>query len=773
MTRYRLRTFGTLALAGREDDTLLGKHGHQHRRLALLAVLAAAGEQGRSRDQLLHLFWPDGTQSLGRHSLEQLLYAIRRSIDEAVFAGVNPVRLNPEVVSSEVAEFQGALARGDLEGAVEVYRGPFLDGFYLSDAPEFERWLDAERARLERSYSSALERLAQSAAAAQDHATAARWWRKLAETDPVCSQNATGLIRALMNAGDHAAALQYAEQYEAVVAQELGTSVGPAVASLVAEVRASTTTGRIAVLKSPPPPRRPRPHAGPVPAGAMPVEQLPPPRSPRRRAAPYAIGAVVIIVIIAAASLRTMLGDSAPQPAAGRSIAVLPLANVSGDQQDAALVDGLSEELIAVLAKIPNLRVIGRTSAFAFKNSNAGVRRIADSLGVSNILEGGVQKAGSRLRVQVRLVDARDGSTRWSEIYDRELKDIFSLQSDIAGAVARELDLRLGEGTLARIKRGSTRNVAAYELYLRGNDPGRFRTDSSARAALEYFRQALALDSNYAAAYAGLALMHKRIALGDDPELSRPDRLALAEQAALKAIALDDSSGEAHEALSFVRRDNYELAPAETELKRAVALEPTNARFHEGLVQLYAMTQRPAEALVEARRALELDPLSPTANAEVADALLANDRCDAALAQLEKLRPLRPPLNRAGLIAAECYEQKQMWPEAIAEIQRITVNGGPLGQALLGYMLGRGGRTEEARRILAEMLDPSRRTNGGAFDVALVYIGLGDNDQAFAWLNKAVDDRSLGFEWMHTTVDDLQRDPRFEKIRRRIGLPQR
>jgi tetratricopeptide (TPR) repeat protein len=173
---------------------------------------------------------------------------------------------------------------------------------------------------------------------------------------------------------------------------------------------------------------------------------------------------------------------------------------------------------------------------------------------------------------------------------------------------------------------------------------------------------------------------------------------------------------------------------------------------------------------VEARRALELDPLSPTANAELADALLANDRCDEALAQLEKLRSLRPPLNRAGQIAAECYGQKQMWPEAIAEIQRITVNGGPRGQAFLGYVLGRGGRTEEARRILAEMLDRSRRTNGGAFDVALVYIGLGDNDQAFAWLNKAVDDRSLGFEWMHTIVDDLQRDPRFEKLRPRIGL---
>jgi TolB-like protein/DNA-binding SARP family transcriptional activator len=767
--RYRLRTFGTLALAGPEDDTLLGKHGHQHRRLALLSVLAAAGEQGRSRDQLLVLFWPDASQPHARHSLEQLLYAIRSSIDEAVFAGVNPVRLNPDVVSSDVGDFQAALERGDLEGAVEEYRGPFLDGFYLGDAPEFEQWLDAERGRLERSYSGALERLAQISEAAQDHATTVRWWRKLAETDRVSSKNASGLIRALMNAGDHASALQHAERYEAVVEQELGTSVGPAVANLVAEVRAKTKTERVAGLKPPPLPPRQKPHGVPVLADET-IDQPPPPRNPRRRSASYVLGVLVIFAVIATAAwLRTSLGHSAPRPAPARSIAVLPFANVSGEQHDAALVDGLAEELIAVLARIPNLRVIGSTSAFAFRNSNVGVRRIADSLGVSNILEGGVQRAGSRLRVTVRLVDARDGSTRWSEAYDRELKDIFSVQSEIAGAVARELDLRLGKSALARIKRGSTRNVAAYELYLRGNDPVRFRTDSAARAALEYFRQAVALDSNYAAAYAGLAVMHKRVA-EDDPELSRPDRLALAEQAALKAIALDDSSGEAHEALGYVRRDNYQLAPAETEFKRAVALEPTNARFHEGLVQIYAMTQRPAKALVESRRALELDPLSPTANAEFANALLANDRCDEALAELEKLRSLRPPLNRAGLIAAECYAQKQMWPEAIAEIQRITVNGTPRGQALFGYMLGRGGRTDEARRILATMLDRSRRINGGAFEVALVYAGLGDNDQAFVWLDRAVDDRSLGFEWMHPMVDDLRRDPRFEKIGRRVGL---
>lgn len=266
--------------------------------------------------------------------------------------------------------------------------------------------------------------------------------------------------------------------------------------------------------------------------------------------------------------------------------------------------------------------------------------------------------------------------------------------------------------------------------------------------------------------------MHWRIGFGDDA-LSRSDRFALAEQAALKAVALDDSSAEAHEALSFVRRDNYELVSAAMELNRAVALEPTNARFHEGLVQLYAMTQRPAEALVEGRRALELDPLSPTANAELARALLVSDRCDEALAQLEKLRSLRPPLLRAGNIAAQCYARRQMWPQAIAEMQRISVNAGPPAQALLGYMLARAGRTDEARRILAAMLDRSRRISGGAFDVAMVYAGLGENDQAFRWLEKSLGDRSIRGDNLPAIIDGLRGDPRLDAFRRRAGLQKR
>jgi TolB-like protein/DNA-binding SARP family transcriptional activator len=777
-----LRALGALQLngpSGRDYDAVVA----QPKRLALLLHLAVAHRDGFARrDTLVGLFWPNLDDAHARNALRQALTFLRRALgdDVLVSRGSEEIGVSASSMETDVVLFDRACDAGDFAAALQLYKGDLLDGLFVSDiAPELERWIEDERARLRHRATDAAWKLVARREAEGNLELAAEHAHRGVALSPHDERGLRKLMTLLDRTADHDGAVRAYETFARRLADDLEVDPALETTALMREIRSRiggppvhTKTERTPLKSRPLVPRHGR-YAAPPPPEEMLAEQLPPPPSPLRRPAFYALGAVVIIVIIATASLRTMQGDSAPHPA-GRSIAVLPFANVSGDQQDAALVDGLSEELIAVLAKIPDLRVIGRTSAFAFKNSNVGARRIADSLGVSNIVEGGVQKAGSRLRVQVRLVDARDGSTRWSEIYDRELKDIFSVQSDIAGAIARELDLRLGDSTLARIKRGSTRNIAAYELYVRGNDQALFRTDSGSRAALEYFRQAVALDTNYAAGYAGLARMHKRIAFGDDPDhLSRPDRLALAEKAALKAIALDDSSGEAHESLSYIRRDNYELASAETELKRAVALDPTNARFREGLVQLYAMTQRPAEALEEARRAVELDPLSSTANAEVADALLANDRCDEALAQLDKLKSLQPPLNRAGLIAAECYAQKQMWPEAIAEIQRITVNGGPRGEALLGYMLGRGGRREEARRILAAMLDRSRRTNGGAFDVALVYIGLGDNDRAFAWLDKAVDDRSLGFQWLHTIVNGLRRDPRFEHLRQRVGLPKR
>jgi serine/threonine-protein kinase len=498
------------------------------------------------------------------------------------------------------------------------------------------------------------------------------------------------------------------------------------------------------------------------------------PRLSRRRAALLATGITAVVALIGTSLWLPERGaESAPPLSAGGrepSIAVLPLANLGADPRDAALADGKTEELIAILAKSGGLRVIASPSVFAFKGAQTDVRRIADSLGVSHVLEGDLLKIGSRLRIRVRLVDAGDGSTLWSETYDREFKDMLSVQGEIARTVARELDLRLAADTGTQLLRRQTQSIAAYELYLRGSDPTLPRSDSGVRESVGYYQQAIMADSTYAAAHAGLALAYVRLGSARDPDRPLHELYALAEEAAGKAIALDDSLAEAHLALGRARMAALDLGSAQTELERAIALDPTDWRFRGLLATLHIWAGRPLDALSEARRALEVDPLSPYANVWLAHALFVNRRCDDALAQLERLAAIRPPLRSAAAITGQCHAGKRMWPEAIGALRPQAESGDPLITALLGHTLARAGQREEARRILADLLARRSRTGSGAFEVAVVYAGLGDVDQAFTWLDRSIGDLSLKVHVMEPTFEDLQGDPRFERLRTRLGL---
>jgi serine/threonine-protein kinase len=351
---------------------------------------------------------------------------------------------------------------------------------------------------------------------------------------------------------------------------------------------------------------------------------------------------------------------------------------------------------------------------------------------------------------------------------------VFAVQDDIARAVARELGLRLAAAPGSPLRRPPTRNLAAYELYLRGSDRSLVRTDTGLRQGLEFFQRALALDSTYAAAWAGMARMYNVLVLysTDARTADRARYRALAEEAARKAVALDDSLAEAHQTLGAIRMYRLDLASAEHHLRRALALDPRRALTHEVLVRLLLWTGRPAEALAHAERALEIDPLSPSAHGDLARALLGTGRCDAALAELEKISGVRPPLARSAFVAAQCHARDGRWPEAIAALRPQAERGNRHALGLLGYMLARAGQRDEALRIQAGLLERRRRGTGEAFEVALVYAGLGDVDQAAAWLDRAVADGSLGFALMTVgpLFDDMRGDPRFERLRERIGL---
>ncbi|MEO7367216.1 MAG: serine/threonine-protein kinase, partial [Gemmatimonadaceae bacterium] len=299
--------------------------------------------------------------------------------------------------------------------------------------------------------------------------------------------------------------------------------------------------------------------------------------SARQRA--FTAGAAVLLLgLIAVAGWRALNGESIfAKNAAARalpSIAVLPLANLSGDSADAALATGMTEELIATLASASNIRVIASTSVSGFKPHDMDARKIADSLGVSNLVEGGIQKIGSRVRLQVRLVNGEDGSTRWSQSYDREFNAMFAVQNEIARAVAGELELRFDRDR--QFLRHHTQNMRAYELYLRGSEPVLLRTQTGIWKAEEFFQQAIAADSGYAAAHAGLALVYLRRARNaSDPQMPVRALLALGEAEARRAIALDDSLAEGHYSLGRILEATLDFPSAQAAIRRAITLDPS------------------------------------------------------------------------------------------------------------------------------------------------------------------------------------------------------
>ena len=488
-------------------------------------------------------------------------------------------------------------------------------------------------------------------------------------------------------------------------------------------------------------------------------------RRPKRRVVAYGLAAVAAVSVIGFGATR-LTDNNVPATVSptvsSPSIAVLPFRDLSTTAGDAAIADGMTDELNTILARTGNLRVVASTSVLALQNRQLDVRQIAESLHVSHVLEGGVQKVGSRLRMRVRLIDAKDGSTRWSETFDREMGDVFVVQDDIARAVALAVDTKFAGIRRNAKSRRYTANIEAYEMYLRGKSTLLLRTDSGRRQGFEYLRRAIAADSGFAAAHAGLSWLY----LTESGRVPGNYRRVFgqAKDAALKAIQLDDSLPEGYSALGWALGGLGDNKAAETALKRAVAMDPAVDRGYEGLARTYAETRRPAEQLSAARLGMEVAPFSHAAIREMSLALYANGRCDEALEMLLPLKSLTPPSAVAGVVRGQCFAMKEMWPEAIAEYRWSMENGNARAAlGLLGHALARSGDTAEARKILSDLL-AGRRDSHGAFGIAVIYTGLRDYDKAFAWLAKSEDELSSRVYIMGPLFADLHRDARFDQI---------
>ncbi len=456
----------------------------------------------------------------------------------------------------------------------------------------------------------------------------------------------------------------------------------------------------------------------------------------------------------------------------GKSIAVLPFDNLSRDPDNAYFAEGVQDEILTRLAKVADLKVISRTSTQKYKSAPDNLREIAKQLGVSNILEGSVQRAADQVRVTVQLINATNDAHLWAESYDRALTDIFTVESEIAKTIADTLRAKLTGSEERRMSKKPTANPEAYELYLKGRFFWNKRTGVELRKAIDYFNQAIAKDPNYALAYAGLADAY--VLLSGFGAASPKDSLPQAKAAAEKGLELDSTLGEAHASLAqALLAYDFNFTGANREFRRAIELNPNYATAHHWYGEsVLAPLSRFEDAIAELKRALQLDPLSVIINADVGTVLTSARRYDEAIEQLRKTLEMDASFYYAHYNLGEALEMKGLIKDAIAEYQRaIALNDDPVPQALLGHLYAKIGKKNEARQILQQLRESPKEHYVSPYLFAMIYIGLGDKDQAIDFLENTYEDRdgySIAFIKVDPFLDPLRSDPRFEALVQKV-----
>ena len=782
----RLKVFGGVSIE--TEDGPLGGRATQKRRLALLALLAAARSHGTSRDRLIAFLWPDADAENGRRFLSDSVYRINDALGGDVIIAVgDELRLDAERLPSDLFDFADARARGDHEAAVAHYGGPFLDGFFLSDSREFERWVDGERDTLAREFAASVEALAEQAEGAGNASVAAGWWRRAAAHDPYNSRIALRLMQSLDASGERAAAIQHARIHETLLAEELEIEPDAAVKQFAEQLRGESRPAPVAQPRD-------RGKAGPstslgttkvqpteralsssTPARermeSIPHIVAPAPTSHRR----FAIASVLAAALLLAAGWmafqrnRTSGGDSSQL----RTIAVLPFTNIGGEKDNEYFSDGITEELISALGRVDGLQVASRTSVFALKDKSLDVRDVGKRLGVSAVVEGSVRKSGNRLRITSQLVSTDKGYDLWSEVYDRELSDVFSIQEEISSAIVKRLKGALAGGEPVKLAERKTTSLEAYDLYLKGRFAWHQRTRDGLREAVDYFSRAVVSAPDYARAYVGLADAYAVSAFYDylPPRESYPK----AEAAARRALELDPALAAPHATLGYV--DTYytlDWKRAEEEFKRALAADPNYSTAHQWYANLLTVSKRFDDAEREMRIAQEADPLSLVANAALGWILYHAGKLEAALEQERRALALNPDFELAHMWGGFALDELGRHREAsewIGNAVRLS-HGSTLTRLALAHALARSGTrsgVDSARAIVSEIEAlHARGEYVPSYEVGKVRFALGERDAALTWLRRAVEEKShsRAFFGVDPQLASLRKDPRFAALLR-------
>jgi len=483
---------------------------------------------------------------------------------------------------------------------------------------------------------------------------------------------------------------------------------------------------------------------------------------------------VAALVIFNVSGLRDWLFGRA-NPASIRSLAVLPLENLSGDKEQEYFVDGMTDELITDLARISSLRVISRTSVMQYKNTNKPLPQIARELSVDAVVEGAVMRSGDRVRITAKLVQAPTDKLLWAETYERNLRDVLALQGDVARDITDKVQVKLTSQEHARLSGAQPVNPEAYEAYLKGRYYMVKWTAESTKLAVGYFDQAIEKEPRYALAYAGLAECY---ASGWGSELGS-EHISKAESAAMKALEIDDSVGEAHTALAVILYLHaWDWSGAEIEFRKALVLSPNNPDAHHWYSHFLLIMGRIEESQVESQRYVELDPLSPAASLHMGLHYLFARRYDEAIEWEQKTLRMEPNYVEAHSWLARAYEGKGMYPQALAEIQKAVDLSQASGQSeryltSLACIYARSGQTRKAQESLNTLNLASEQTSHWPIGVAEAFTVLGDRRMAFEWLEKAYaqhEDSLPALLKLSPRFDPLRSDPRFQDLLHRVGL---
>jgi TolB-like protein/Flp pilus assembly protein TadD len=452
------------------------------------------------------------------------------------------------------------------------------------------------------------------------------------------------------------------------------------------------------------------------------------------------------------------------------SVAVLPFVNVSSDQNIEYLSDGMTESLINSLSQVPNLKVIGRSSAFRYKNRQVDPHSVGQELTVQAILSGQIIEHNGDVTITVDLEDARDRSHIWGEQYNRKMTDILGLQNEISRIVTEKLRVRLNGEDEKRLTKNYTENFEAYQLYLKGRWLWNKRTPDSKKEAIKNFQQAISVDPNFALAWAGLA-----DALVLDGSVPLRDSCERARTAASRALVLDNTLGEAHATMGFIKSHyEHDWVGAEAEFQRAIQLNPNYATAHHWYADHFLARGQFENARSELEKAQVLDPLSPIINTDIGLVYFYQRDYDRAIDYLKGVAERFPDFFAVHESLAWAYTQKRMYDQAFVEYQQATTlsKGHTLVIAMTGYTYAVAGKKAEAEKILTDLQSRSTLEYIPPLRFALLQVGLGHNDQALHWIQKAQDELDLYLIYLpiNPFFDPLRNEPKFKVLVANLGL---